>query len=79
MALSVAQMHKQFIGRKLAVTIKEGVEIACICHDARNAYGKENVLVQPLLGIGTFWSQIGNIRVVGDDWPAAKKTGDLAG
>lgn len=69
---SVAQMYKQYVNKRVALTIADGVEVAAICTDARMAYGRPHLLVQPVIGKGSMWVGVKAIRPVGADWPKQK-------
>lgn len=69
---SVAQMYKQYVNKRVAVTVAPGVEVAAVCTDARMAYGRPHLLVQPIMGKGSMWIGLNATRVVPNDWPKQK-------
>lgn len=69
MARSIAQLFHQYVGKRCAVDIGDGVEVLAICTEARVAYGNEHLLVQPVGGVGSKWVGTANVRVAPDDWP----------
>lgn len=88
MARTAAQLIAQFVRRKAMVRVLDypacksvrargrnaavGMLVPVMITDARNVYGRDQVLVQPLRGEGTAWIQLDRVParlMVVDDWP----------
>lgn len=81
MAKGIAQLYHKYVGRKGLLTVLSyppkreeragtlGIQIAVWVLDARIAYGNEQVLVRPPMGVGSAWVNVkGQLNLV-DQWP----------
>ncbi len=56
-------------GRQQTIETALGIQIPVTILDAREAYGREHVLVHPHQGVGTVWVEVSDKLRVVDEWP----------
>ena len=62
------QLYVAYQGKRVAVALGAGFEVACIVVNVTVSYGNERVLVRPVAGQGTQWVSVRKCRIVPADW-----------
>ena len=65
------QLQYQYVGHRVIWEPQVDLEILCRVLDARSAYGREELLVTPVLGVGQTWviTQMVTYLADEDTWP----------
>jgi hypothetical protein len=68
MARTALQLVKAFSAKRVALDLGKGVEVACVVEDVTLNYGRELLLLRPVVGSGSKWTDARKCRVVPADW-----------
>ena len=71
MPRAAAQLHYQYVGHRVVWEPADGFEILCVVRNARSVYGREELLLSPVVGRGERWVSERMVTYLSDadSWP----------